>query len=124
MKRDKKLIKQILLNLEKSQHHGGAYSNEMIEKYDDRTIQNHFRLLMEIGYINAIDTTSKDGASYIPKNLTMAGHDYLERMQFAWWKRILFGLLEVSGKIIWIVVGSVITAFIAYLANKIWGICQ
>lgn len=77
MKRDIELIIKILKNVEESDCPNDRIFAE-IEGYDDSLVQYNVGLMVEVGLIEAINATSKDGIKYLIRNLTWSGHDFLD----------------------------------------------
>ena len=87
MKRDMDLIRRILLEMEANQNPDGGMKIEA-RGYSDGQIAYHLKLLKEAGLIHAIDTTSFQGMSFIPLNITWRGHEFIEatRNEGVWQK--------------------------------------
>ena len=77
MKRDLELATKILLEIEKQPPAGGWHELNLGE-YADETISYHIKLLYGVGLIDAIDLSSQDGFAWKAKDLTWAGHDFLD----------------------------------------------
>jgi len=127
MKRDNKIIKQILIDLRDIKKDYDLWDDdwqkELLNKYDVDELQEHFKLLFEDNLIEAIDTSTKDSRSINPKRLTSYGHDYLEELLTPWWKSIWRNILDATSKTIYSKIGYIISLIfllsIVYLLNKI-----
>ncbi len=82
MKRNPDLERQILLTIEASTDDPMAWvSLERLTEYTGREKSYHVLLLHEAGLIEALNTSTDSGSDWIPKRLTMAGHQYLEAIR-------------------------------------------
>ena len=79
MKRDMNLVRQILLDVEE---HGGTHPKATVKldipDYSPDVVSHHVKLLKDAGYLTALDHSSNDGSSWIPKALTWSGHEFLD----------------------------------------------
>ncbi len=78
MKRDIDLIREILLQLELNGPNMSGVKFQ-IEGYSQDEINYHLSLLVEGGLVDAIDVSSHKGVGWIPRRLTLEGHDFLDR---------------------------------------------
>jgi len=100
MKRDLDLIRDILLHIEKMDDGGSGWVDEWgdLSDVDDKTRIDHVKMLWEVGYIDATDASSMSGTHYIPRRITMAGHDYLDSVRDPKiWRDTKSGLKKVGG---------------------------
>lgn len=82
MKRDKELLKRILVEIENKAPN--LNSEELhFEGYDSETIIEHLQLLYDERYFDGIDASSKDGKSWVSMSLTWVGHEKLEELKLA-----------------------------------------
>ncbi|MEM6257706.1 MAG: DUF2513 domain-containing protein [Planctomycetota bacterium] len=82
MKRDPDLYRKILLACE-THEHGYAPSTISIDGYDKETIGYHIYLLGQAGYleVHAYRARSHTSPNAIPKNITHAGHEFLDTIR-------------------------------------------
>lgn len=81
MKRDPEIERQILLTLEAWDNRSNRPDLSGIQA-DDFVVGYHLRLLGDVGLIEAADTSHlQDRFAMIPIRLTMAGHEYLDRIR-------------------------------------------
>ena len=80
MKRDSKLITKILERLENDpQCNGDNAVRVEIPGYSREVVASHLRLMNGAGLIRVIDLSDHDEVDLIVREITMAGHDHLER---------------------------------------------
>jgi predicted nucleotide-binding protein len=80
MKRDKELLRKILIEIENKGPN--INSGELnIEGYDSEKIIEHLKLLYDDGFVEGIDVSNKDGKGWISMSLTWEGHDILEELK-------------------------------------------
>lgn len=85
MKRDKDLIRELMLQLEQFNVVLPGYEyiypgQFQIEGYDDQQILYHLRLIADAGYI-AIKRSSQPVDGYLFQGLTNAGHDFVDAVR-------------------------------------------
>lgn len=81
MKRDKDLIRSLLLDVEmKDDGSGNPIEFDKIAKVD-RDITEHLFLLADAGLIEAIDASSMRAREIIVLRLTWQGHEYLDNIR-------------------------------------------
>src|SRR4051812_28617180 len=87
MKRNMELVRQILLQTEKSVHVGDEIDLN-IEGYSREEIYYHVKILSDAGLLEANNLTTYDGFKWTPKNLTWKGHEFLDaaRNETVWKK--------------------------------------
>jgi DNA-binding transcriptional ArsR family regulator len=87
MKRDMELVRQVLLQTEKSVSVRGEIDLN-IEGYSPEEIYYHVKILSDAGLLEANDLTTYDGFEWRPKNLTWKGHEFLDaaRNETVWKK--------------------------------------
>lgn len=80
MKRDMDLIRAILLKVEED---GEPELRHVpaIDGYDEATITSHVALLVDAGFISAIDASTLDSEDYLQIGLTWAGHEFLDNVR-------------------------------------------
>jgi len=96
MKRDMDLVRQILLAIEQSPR-GFAPGKLTVESFTDEQIGYHVYIMWQAGLVEADDNTGrKGGLRARPRNLTWAGHDFLDaaRDKTRWAKA-----KEIAGKV-------------------------
>lgn len=121
MTKNKKLITDILVLLRDTDKNSEELWQDCpIKKCEPEDYKKYIKLLYEQKYIEIIDTSSKDGTSYIPQQLTVKGHDYLEQLETPWWKKIIKKIITESGKIFWSVIGALVTVLALYLLNNVF----
>jgi hypothetical protein len=101
MNRDMNLVRKILLEIE-NQRSGYAPNNFAVEGYTQERIRYHAYIMMQGGLIEGIDRTDLDSTSpqAIPKNLTWAGHEFLEAARNdTIWKKAMDIVKEKGGTI-------------------------
>jgi hypothetical protein len=81
MRRDLTLIRDLLLEIE-SKHDG---SLQIIKDLGNQTealkVTEHLFLLLEAGFIDAIDASSSSGRELMVMRLTWNGHDFLDSIR-------------------------------------------
>lgn len=99
MKRDFALIKNILLEIEKSSSIGNWVTLNF-EEYSDVEIIYHVKLLNQAGLIEADDLSSFSGDKWAAKSLTWQGHDFLDNARNETiWKKTLAIVKEKGGSV-------------------------
>ena len=81
MKRDLDLCRRILLAVESSDKDPrDGVDLDFVDEYPKTVVAEHVRLLDEVGLIEAHNLMAfgPDGYEWMPKRLTMAGHDFLD----------------------------------------------
>jgi hypothetical protein len=111
MKRDMDLIRKIILDIEEQplEKYGmGAASINEIEGYSKAEIMYHIRLLIEAGFVSAIDVSSHgDGLAYTRPRLTWQGYEFLEAIRNdARWNKVK-GMMEKAGAFVVVVAQQV-----------------
>ena len=106
MKRDLDLCRRILSAVEASDHDPRELvSLDFVPEYNKNVVPEHVRLLDEAGLIDAYDLTTFDAYDWMPKRLTMDGHDFLDaaRNDETWTesKRLLKQAGGASLKVLW-----------------------
>lgn len=83
MKRDAELIREILLAVESHDHNGGLVPIYDMLEYPNPLIGYHVYIMHNYGLLEALNATTTKGFRYkwIPKCLTMEGHDYIETVR-------------------------------------------
>jgi hypothetical protein len=82
MKRDWDVVRQVLSEVEAGDRH--KYSDSV-----DPVATGHAFLLLDAGYITAIDATTLDGRGLLNPELTWEGHDLLDTIRSkSVWERI------------------------------------
>ena len=98
MKRDLDLLRDILLRIEDAE---SDLENQAFYDLSDnpRTIGFHIRLLIDAGFISAIDISSKGAPDYfIIQRLTFAGCEYLDSVRSTTiWEQAKQKLSSISG---------------------------
>jgi len=77
MKRDIDLIKEILIQIEKSNQVKG-WINIQIPGRSSKEVYYHIKLLHEAGLIEAVNQSTKSGFMWVAKSLTWNGHEFLD----------------------------------------------
>lgn len=79
MKRDMNLVREILL-WATAQEDAGIYANPSLTDYTEDQIAHHVHLMWQAGLVDAVDTTTLDGAgpSATLMSVTWAGHDFID----------------------------------------------
>lgn len=77
MKRDKTLVREILIELEKRTF-GQEYSKLVIEGHNSEEIMYHVKLLYKANLIHTMDMSGSNDMNFLPGSLTWDGHEYLE----------------------------------------------
>jgi hypothetical protein len=87
MRRDLSLIREILIAVETSDQSWGM-DVPVIADHQREHIVHHVGLLLDAGYITAIDASTLDGRDFMQIHLTWAGHEFLDalRSESAWAK--------------------------------------
>ena len=80
MKRDKELMREILLRIEASPSPVGFVEID-IPKHAQIEVSQHVELLSEAGFIEAYDLTTMDSYDWRPKRLTYEGHEFLDTVR-------------------------------------------
>ncbi len=76
MKRDMDLIREILLEIERSPD--PFYSKDIeLENYSQDMINFHIMLLSQAGLINATNVSAHDDIQWIPNYITWGGYEFL-----------------------------------------------
>lgn len=80
MKRDMDLVRSLLLAIETD---GKPTLSKVptFEGFDHKTVAEHVRLLIEAGWLTAIDASSFGGTNYFDLGLTWDGHDFLDKVR-------------------------------------------
>jgi hypothetical protein len=81
MKRDRDLIRSLLLEIELKDDGTGNPVNIDKRVNTDRDITEHLFLLANAGLIEAIDASSMDARDIIVLRLTWEGHEYLDNIR-------------------------------------------
>lgn len=84
MPRDLDLLRLILLKMESDSEARKFFSSSFAtEKYDEKTVSAHLKMLLDAGYIEAskVSRIGQPHDDYIVKSITMAGHDYLDTVR-------------------------------------------
>ncbi|MDE0534346.1 MAG: DUF2513 domain-containing protein [Albidovulum sp.] len=81
MKRQMKLIFQILKYAEANVHNGEPAPMPEFDEYSRSEVEYHVKLCDQAGYIDYIHGGGKRKAPVSIENLTWAGHDALDRMR-------------------------------------------
>ncbi len=79
MKRDMDLIRAVLIKVEKLPF-DGCFHDITVPRYSGEEISYHVWLAHEAGLIEADNFTSMDGACWKPRQLTYAGHEFLDAL--------------------------------------------
>lgn len=101
MNRDMILVRKILLEIE-NQTFGYAPNNFVLEGYTQEQIRYHAHIMMQGGLIEGVNTIDHNSTSpqAIPKNLTWAGHEFLEAARNdTVWKKAMDIVQEKGGTI-------------------------
>lgn len=77
MKRELDLIREILLQVESRESVQGWFI-PMVNDFTANQIAYHIKLLTEAGYVESQDLRSKDDYTFGIKQLTWAGHEFLD----------------------------------------------
>ncbi|WP_394064528.1 DUF2513 domain-containing protein [Alcaligenes sp. WGS1538] len=81
MKRNKELVRQILLAIENLPDNS-YISQEDFPQFDPDLVAHHLFMLMEVGYVKAISSMRVNGQRDCKVNeLTWEGHDYLDEIR-------------------------------------------
>jgi hypothetical protein len=84
MKRDWDVVRQVLSEIESGDRRQLRYSDSV-----DPIATEHAFLLLDAGYITAIDATTLDGRGLINPELTWEGHDLLDTIRSkSVWERV------------------------------------
>ena len=77
MKRDMDLIRDILLEIEKSSDESNRIEIHSVGEYSSSEINGHLKLLVDVGYVDANTISSFEGTTYLIRGLTWDGHEFL-----------------------------------------------
>ena len=80
MKRDKELMREILLQVEASTTTTGWIELEL-PGHSEVEVSNHVELLSEAGFLQAHDLSTLDGPDWRPERLTYEGHEFLDTVR-------------------------------------------
>lgn len=58
-----------------------SQSSSILADFSNEDILYSVERLLEAGYIDAIDASSMDGSSYLVKNITWSGHQFLDNIR-------------------------------------------
>ncbi|WP_404452382.1 DUF2513 domain-containing protein [Virgibacillus necropolis] len=79
MKRDLKLVRDLLLFIEEKYQTGHSFQiNSDPEGRTQSEIQYHLRIMAEANLIKVLNASSKDGETYFVEGITWEGHDFLD----------------------------------------------
>lgn len=82
MKMNMHLVRDLLVYLETFNLNEAENAKEIqLKNYTNDEIVYHIALLVEGGYIDAVDVSSMSGVNFIIKRLTFDGHQFLALMQ-------------------------------------------
>lgn len=77
MKRSMDLVRTILLHVEDAQ--GDVCTEDLrFDGFDRETVSAHVRLLVEAGYLTAIEAGCREGLEFYIERLTWNGYEFLE----------------------------------------------
>ncbi|MCK6553955.1 DUF2513 domain-containing protein [Candidatus Binatia bacterium] len=77
MKRDMDLIREILIAMEERPAEARGETLHVADR-SDTEVAYHLRLLVDAGFITAIKASSNAGPAWLPLDLSMKGHDFLD----------------------------------------------
>jgi len=84
MKRDWDVVRRVLTEIEEGDRHTLQYHENK-----DAAVTAHAFLLLDAGYITAVNATTLDGRALISPELTWAGHELLDTIRSKTvWERI------------------------------------
>jgi hypothetical protein len=116
MKRDKELIRKLVLAVEDARN-GYAPNGIDVEGYTQEQIRYHAYLLLDGGFIEGdrIDNTDSDSPEAIVRNLTWKGHEFADaaRDETRWKKAV--GIVQEKGGSVTI---SVLTQLLIELMKR------
>jgi exonuclease V gamma subunit len=111
MKRDIDLIKQILIEIEKSKKVKGWIKIDIPNRSLEE-ISYHIKLLYQAGLIEAVNQTTKTEFEWTAKSLTWQGHEFLDAIRNdTVWKKLKAKIKEQGGSIPFHVVKELAAVF-------------
>ena len=83
MKLDYEAIRHILMRIEENEKDKTTISDLKSSDFDDRVINYHLKLLLDVGYIETkeIKCIGAKSSEFIVKRMTMQGHQYLDSIR-------------------------------------------
>lgn len=100
MKRDMELVREILLAVEAVGEDEPVPNPFVIEGYSPKSVGHHVHLLAEAGLVKAVSITNMSDliSQAMPRELTWAGHDFIDTMRSREvWERTKVALKDAGG---------------------------
>lgn len=112
MKYDLDLLRNFLLRIEDADDFLSVY-HFLDLCPDPKKVFFHLSLLADAGFIDYIDTSTKDGDDMLVKRITFAGCEYLELIRSdSMWEKTKAKLTEIGGALSLTVVQEVVASII------------